>query len=58
MKTYEVWDNQDPKTRDYYPYEVVEIDEDGSKALALFHIEKDAYHFKARKEEGDEIDES
>lgn len=50
-KTYEVEDNTNPKNTQQYPYEVVEIDEDGSNSLALFTNEKDAYGFVAYKEE-------
>lgn len=51
MKTFEVWDNANPETKETYPYEVVEIEEDGSNTLALFVNERDAWAFVAFKED-------
>lgn len=50
MKTYEVWDNRNPKTKLAYPHEVVAIDEDGSESIALFKSEIDAIMFVRAKE--------
>lgn len=54
MKTFEVWKNLNPETVDHYPYEIVEIDEDGSNSIALFEFDADAEAFKHFKEDIDD----